>query len=66
MLDRQNLNRFMAEIGQIEMLNFHHNKKVKKKVETLLQNDLRFGASSHSAVVVFVQSEPLRRGPVHG
>jgi hypothetical protein len=64
LLDRQNLNRFMAEIGQIQMINFHKNKKVKKKVETLLQNDLSLVPYNQSAVVV--PNEPLGGDPVHG
>jgi hypothetical protein len=56
----------MAEIGQIQMINFHKNKKVKKNRETLLQNDSRLSPSNQSAVVVLVQTEPLGGDPVHG
>jgi hypothetical protein len=56
----------MAEIGQIEMINFQHNRKVKKKLETLLQTDLRLNPSSQSAVVVLIMTESLGGDPVHG
>jgi hypothetical protein len=56
----------MAEIGQIQMINFRHYKKVKKKGETLLQNDFSLRPYNQSAVAVLVQTEPLRSGPVHG